>query len=1082
MEAPARMVPVNSVSPVPEAKPQPRRWTFWRVCRVGFRCVRILAWLAVLAVLVAFLWFNQRGVPDFVKRPILAGLKARGFNLEFQRLRWQWFRGLVAEGIFVAKTGDSAGPHFSVAEVEVQLDPEALRRFQLIVSGVALRQGGLTWTLAPTNQSPRTLIVTNLATTLRFLPGDVWELPQLDATVQGIQMKISAVVTNASALRPRPVGRPGPADPSRSPASPGAEAILHRVLTELARVQFAAPPEVELALRGDARLAHGLQADLKVRALDVRTPWGGGRNASLTAKIVQPPGTNGAAGADFRLEAGRVRATNLNASAEHLLLTARLNRLSARTNDWDAAWEVTLRDGKSPWAEAATLRLSGQTAPRPLAPDELRASLTLHATALKSEWARLAEGRLSGNATFVPARRQLLAADAEAHLTAPTTRWGEAKQARVAAKIAHVGAPASGPARSAPTPPFSAGAATGAPAEWGFWTNLAPWQVDTTVSLDGVKSEFKPLEAGQFSFAAHWRAPELAITNLHTELYGGTLDLGARLDVATRVAAASGRFDFDVYRIQHLFPTNTQRELARFAFAAPPKARAAGAVELPSWTNRAPDWRAVGDSVSLAVRVETQAGAYRGATFLEASTDVTLTNGQVRLPNLWARRPEGEVRLAYTVNPRSRQYHWAGRANCWPQAIEPLLERPEEKRILTNFTFAVPPVVEGEVWGRWRAREETGFRASVAATNFVLRGERVDEFSGRVGFTNELFAIADVRARRGTGVLTAPDVRIDGRLQRLWVTNAHSTLDPYAFTRIIGPQTAKAILPYQFSNAPTVRVHGSVPFRESETTDLHFDLAGGPFRWAFFRLPQVTGTIHWVTNQLVITNLDGAFHGGRLAGGLNFDFAPRHSADFGFNLAFTNASLPGFIADLSGRSNKLEGIVAGTVTVTNANTADWQSWQGFGEVRLADGLLWDIPIFGLFSPVLNAINKDLGSSRAKEAKGTFILTNSVIYTRNLEIHSPPARLHYDGTVDFAGSVNAVVEAEMFRDTFLIGPLLSFLTSPMTKVFEYKVTGSLANPKSEPRFIPKFLLLPLRPFQTIREFLTPDKPAPPEEKK
>ena len=106
-----------------------------------------------------------------------------------------------------------------------------------------------------------------------------------------------------------------------------------------------------------------------------------------------------------------------------------------------------------------------------------------------------------------------------------------------------------------------------------------------------------------------------------------------------------------------------------------------------------------------------------------------------------------------------------------------------------------------------------------------------------------------------------------------------------------------------------------------------------------------------------------------------------------------------------------------------------------------------------------------------------ILTNSVIYTKNLEILSPPARLHYDGTVDFAGGVNANVEAEMFRDTFLVGPLLSFLTAPMTKVFEYHVTGSLGNPKSEPRFIPKFLMLPLRPFQTIREFLTPDKPDP-----
>jgi hypothetical protein len=1047
-----------------ESPPQRKRWTFWRVCRVGFRCVRILAWLLVLAALVAFLWFNQRGVPDFIKRPVLAELKARGFDLEFQRLRWQWFRGLVAEGITLARAGDSPGPHFAAAEAEVRLDHEALKRFEFVVSGVALRQGELKWTLAPTNLPARTLTVTNLATALRFLPGDVWELPQLTATVQGIEMKVSAVVTNASALGKKRKKPSGPEAPPKTPR-PGAEEILHRVLNELARVQFAAPPEIELALRADARLELGAQADLQVKALGVRTPWGNGRSASFTARIVQPPGTNGAASGDFRLEADRVRdtATKAAASAGRVLLIARLNRLSAGTNDWDATWDLTLREAKTKWAEAATLRLTGQAAPRPLAPDELRATFALHATRLQSEWARVTEGRLSGNATFAPARRQLLAADAEAQLTAPHTKWGEARQARVSAKATR------------------AGSDTGAPAAWGCWTNLAPWQVETTVALDTVKSDWKPIEVGKFGVAARWRAPLLSLTNLQAELYGGALDADARLDVDTRRLTAAGGFDFDVYRIQHLLPTNTQRELSRFTFVAPPKARASVAVTLPAWTNRAPDWKAAGDGVSLAAHVDSPGGTYRDATYLEASTDLLLTNGVLRLPNLWARRPEGEVRLAYTVNPRTRQYHWAGRAQVFPHAIEPLLERPEEKRVLTNFTFTVPPVVEGEVWGRWRAREETGFRATVSATNFVLRGERVDEFTGRVAFTNELFAIADVYARCGTGVVTTPDVRVDARLQRLWVTNAESTIDPYAFTRVIGPQTAKAVLPYQFGNAPSVRVHGSVPFRESETTDLHFELTGGPFRWSFFHLPRVAARVRWVTNTVVITNFAGALHGGGLHGNLAFDLAPERSADFSFALQFTNASLPGFIADVTGKPNKLEGTVAGAVTVTSANTADWRSWQGFGEVRLADGLLWDIPIFGLFSPVLNAINKDLGSSRAKEAKGRFTLTNSVIYTKDLEILSPPARLHYDGTVDFAGVVNANVEAEMFRDTFLVGPLLSFLTSPMTKIFEYRVTGTLGNPRSEPRFIPKFLLLPLRPFQTIREFLAPDKPPGAQEK-
>ena len=54
-----------------------------------------------------------------------------------------------------------------------------------------------------------------------------------------------------------------------------------------------------------------------------------------------------------------------------------------------------------------------------------------------------------------------------------------------------------------------------------------------------------------------------------------------------------------------------------------------------------------------------------------------------------------------------------------------------------------------------------------------------------------------------------------------------------------------------------MRLHGSIPFREAETTDLHFTIAGGPFNWSFFHLPEVRGEIHWVTNQLRIAQLDG---------------------------------------------------------------------------------------------------------------------------------------------------------------------------------------------------------------------------------
>jgi len=71
-------------------------------------------------------------------------------------------------------------------------------------------------------------------------------------------------------------------------------------------------------------------------------------------------------------------------------------------------------------------------------------------------------------------------------------------------------------------------------------------------------------------------------------------------------------------------------------------------------------------------------------------------------------------------------------------------------------------------------------------------------------------------------------------------------------------------------------------------------------------------------------------------------------------------------------------------------------------------------------------------------------------------------------------VDAVVQAQLLRGMPLVGPLLSLALSPFTKLFEYKVTGTLSAPKSEPQYdLTKLLMAPLNPMQTLRQMTPPD---------
>jgi hypothetical protein len=180
---------------------------------------------------------------------------------------------------------------------------------------------------------------------------------------------------------------------------------------------------------------------------------------------------------------------------------------------------------------------------------------------------------------------------------------------------------------------------------------------------------------------------------------------------------------------------------------------------------------------------------------------------------------------------------------------------------------------------------------------------------------------------------------------------------------------------------------------------------------------------------------------------------------------------------MPGSHSRLEGTAQASLTVTAANSDDWRSWNGYGHAQLRDGWIWEIPIFGILSGPLNALSPGLGNSRLSEGTAGFVITNGVIFSDNLEMRAPTMRLQYTGTLDLEGQVEAVVQAELFRDAWVVGRLVSLALWPVAKMLEYRISGDLNQPKAEPLYLPKLLLAPLRPLRTLRELL-PDNPSVP----
>jgi hypothetical protein len=983
---------------------QPGRW---RRFRVIFRRCRITVLLIILALAGAALYLNRIGLPDFIKNPLLEKLHERGLDLHFTRLRWRPVQGIVAENVFFGRTNDVSSPHLTLKQVEVRLDYAALLKRQIQVESLALREGRLVWPVLSSNGPPRELSIDNIRTDLQLLTNDVWELDNLQAQFAGANIQLSGALTNASAVRAWKLF------PGKQPPKPGTlQNRLRDLADTLERTHFTASPRLKLELRGDARDVEKTSLRLYIDAPGAETPWGAARGVKCFVQLAPP----------------------------------RSNQLSRAEIDLRAASAVT------PWATTTNLALVLRLFSAAQGTNVLRGDLDLKADSAQSRSNHANDIHFTAqwlhsltNALPLSGRGELQGGNA-------VTEWGTAKQFRLTGALLPLTNP---PATDA---------------SWGWWTNLAPYPLELECSASGVHSP--RLDLDEILCSGRWRGPDLSVEKLSAKLYGGHLDAKAKLNVATRQATFSVSSDFDAQKISPLLTPVAREWLANYSWNNPPQIKGEGAMILPVavWTNRHPDWRGeLRPTLRLDGEFHVVDGAFRGVRALTADSHFSYSNMCWRLPDLVATRPEGKLTLFHESDERTKDFYFRLHSTIDPDALRPLLDT-NQQRVFKFFSLTQPPVVDGEVWGRWHDREHISAKAHVTATNFTVRGESADAFQTDLEYTNRILTLIEPRMRRvGTQELSASSLKLVFDERKIFVTNGFSTADPEAVVHAIGPHAEHAIEPYHFLHPPTVHAYGVIPMRDERDADLHFDVDGGTFEWWKFQVPHITGKIDWVGQHLSLSDVRTDFYLGKAEGNAQFDFEKAsHSADFKFNFVATDANLHLLARDLmDGKTNKLEGLLTARIEVTNANSADWQSWQGAGRVDLRDGLIWDIPIFGVFSPVLDTVMPGLGSSRARQGSATFIITNGVIDSEDLKIETLMARLRYRGTIDLKGAVDARMEAELFRNAWVVGPVLSLALWPVSKTFEYRITGSIHKPKSEPLFIPKIFFLPLHPVQTIK---------------
>lgn len=979
----------------------------WRVARVVFRWCRILLLALALGVLGFALYLNRVGLPGFLRDRVLAELRGQGLELQCERLRWAFYRGVLASGVTFGPPETAEGLRASAREVTILPDLSALWEGRLVGRRIAVYGGNLSFTWPGTNGPPLVAALTNLQAQIEFLADGEVELTRLNARLGQVEFQLNGTIVHAAELA-QVLSHDRAARPPGTPPATARDFLRDQV--EIWRqCEFAGQPEVRLHLTADAREWRRTRGLLTVTAPAARTPWGDFTNFQATARL-EP------ARWETTLPFGWVR------------LTA-----AAASTPWASGREVTLRFDCPP---------SDQDT------NSVDAAAVFSASEVTTRWGEAAQAEGSIEWTQSLTNPVPLRAEGSLRLRGAETPWAEAGEAGLTGKFWQTFEPA--------------------PAEWGWWTNLAPfgavWQVEATdVLAQGVHASYAACEGA-------WERPVLTLSNLHAEVWGGRLSLGARCDVATRAAAAQILTDCDVLAFQPQLPAGLSNWLNRIRYEGRPDLFAEARGVLPPWTDPPerfgetflPTFEAGGHFL-------TGPGAYLDMEVTSAEGQISYSNRVLRIPALRATRTEGEVALRHVANEVTDDAYWGIRSSIDPNVARPVLGEEVEAG-LDQVKFSTPPELELELWLNDSQGGLLGLRGAVAMTNAIVRDQPTQSLRARVDFTNNVLRLFAPEIHFDQGAARADGVTLEIEPMRLTLTNAFSDTDPARILAAIGdPELTETLSDYRFDAPPTVRLEGTIPLKGGPGFDLRAEVEGGPFHWWRLSTPEVRGRVRYTGDRLELLDMTGEFCEGASAFEATFDLSRAGAARYAFTATVTNANLGDLIKSLAHTTNEVAGRLDLRLHITNAWTTDLDTWNGDGGLALRDGFLWEQPFFDVLSGFINAITPGLGSARFRSGHASVAITNGVFHSKDILLDSALLQLRLRGTVNMDQKLDAVVQAKPLQTVGVIGPLINSILWPVTKAFEFRATGTLQDPLVEPEHAPlKVLFAPLRPVQTFRD--------------
>jgi hypothetical protein len=564
-----------------------------------------------------------------------------------------------------------------------------------------------------------------------------------------------------------------------------------------------------------------------------------------------------------------------------------------------------------------------------------------------------------------------------------------------------------------------------------FDVDLAQPQSGSMVArLRGSRFQYRDVQVDFASVDVAMHDGAIEIGQSTAKLYGGEVSVKGRYDVA------GGRFDVSL--------TSTADPAAIVSLIvkeAAPVLRELRFEDNPTITARYRLGPETGSVPRLEGVVRTSGLVFRGVAFRSIRFAYDDRGPKVDLSDVEVITPEGRLTGRGEYHIESSDFAYELDSTIDPTKLLSLMI-PTIRRIVEPAWFETPPHIVAKVTGDFVDPDAFAYDAQIDANHCSYRGVGLEAATGKLQLRRSKLDVQEMRLTRREGSVRGT-LLADFDTQRV-AFDLLISANPTETAGLLGEKAARVMAPYRFGPHTDARASGQIDFDVSTRTAWSARVLSDGFSYWKLTADRAQANLVFTNNTMEINDFDADIYGGKLWGRAAFVFSEVQPS-YSFDISTKRIDLQTLLTAIEGHESKVSGSLTGHGQITGSGT-DLTALEGKGDLKVADGILWQAPVFGIFSHVL-------GNTKATDARATFTIANQAVSSEDMQIAAGAFTAKSRGQLGFDGKMDFRVEAQFLR----AWPGIGWISPIIGKLLEYKVGGTIGDPNYRPVNLPKELL-------------------------